>query len=50
MNPEQKPKTAEDLSKTKLSEDELKKIAGGADRNLQIDGLKGESTDSEHKD
>jgi hypothetical protein len=47
---EEKETKLSDEKETKLSEDELKKIAGGADRNMQIDGLKGESTDSDHKD
>jgi hypothetical protein len=47
---EEKETKLSDKKENKLSEDELNKVAGGADRNLQIDGLKGESTDSEHKD
>jgi hypothetical protein len=44
-------KKPEEINDAPLPEDELKKVAGGKpDLYLQIDGIKGESTDSEHKD
>jgi hypothetical protein len=49
--PEKKPGEAENQANTELSKDDLSKVTGGAtDVYLNIDGIKGESTDDKHKD
>jgi type VI protein secretion system component Hcp len=52
-DPEKTPKSDQEAPKQtpELSEDEMKGVVGGAvDAYLNIDGIKGESTDDKYKD